>query len=180
MNYMDTIRFSLMNNPNLNDEISKKIYSLIQVLSKKIPEANLQRLNDKISTVKIKKMGKLERKGTYFYDVRKNEILFSQNLEKNYDIDHLFMKALLEMSTSTGTFTGFNSDDRLLALNYAYTEILANFVIGNEGVSDLEEEMLITNVLSYIIGKDVLYNAYFTNNGEPILKALNEAEVGMI
>ena len=110
----------------------------------------------------------------------KNEILFSNSLEKDYDIDNLFMKAILEMSTSTDTFTGFNSDERLRALNLAYTEILATFIVGNEGDSDLEEEMLITNLISHIVGKETLYNSYFTNNGVPIIKALQEAEVGML
>lgn len=180
MDYSKLIKISLSSNPNLTEEIREKLYSLVIILNKKIPEANLSKLNDKLSSVKINKMGILERKGTYFYDINKNEILFSKRLKGNYDIDHLLMKALLEMSTCTGTYTGFNNDDRLLALNQAYTEILANYIIGNEGESDLEEEMLITNLLSYIIGKDVLFNAYFTNNGDPIIQALQEAEVGMI
>ena len=180
MDYSKIIKSSLSNNPNLTDEIREKLYSLIIILNKKIPQANLSKLNDKLGSVKIKKMGVLERKGTYFYDVKKNEILFSKKLEGNYDIDHLLVKALLEMSASTDTYTGFNDDERLYALNLAYTEILANYIIGNEGESELEEEMLITNLLSYIIGKDVLFNAYFTNNGKPIIEALQEAEVGMI
>ena len=180
MDYTQIIRLSLNNNPNLTDEIRNKLFTLIGSLNKKIPEANLSRLNEKLNTVKIGKMGRFERKGTYFYDAVKNEILFSKNLKGNYDIDHLFMKALLEMSTNNGKYTGFNSDERLYALNLAYTEILANYVIGNEGESDLEEEMIITNLLSYVIGKDVLFNAYFTNNGLPVINALQEAEVGMI
>ena len=180
MDILDIIKQSLTSNPNLNDDIRKKLYSLISVLRKKLPDVDLTRLNEKLKTVKIGKLGKYERKGTYYYDVFKNEILFSRDLEKDYDIDNLFMKAILEMSTSTNTFTGFNSDERLRALNLAYTEILATFLIGNEGSSDLEEEMLITNLLSHIIGKETLYNSYFTNNGVPIIKALQEAEVGMV
>ena len=130
--------------------------------------------------MKLGKISKFERKGTYYYDVFKNEILFSKDLESNYDIDHLLTKAILQMSTSTDTFTGFNSDDRLRALNLAYTEILANYIVGNEGDSDLEEEMLVTNFLSHIVGKDTMFNSYFTNDGEPIIKAMQDAEVGLI
>lgn len=180
MDILEIIKQSLTSNPNLNDDIRKKLYSLILVLRKKLPDVDLTRLNEKLKTVKIGKLGKYERKGTYYYDVFKNEILFSRNLEKDYDIDNLFMKAILEMSTSTNTFTGFNSDERLRALNLAYTEILATFLIGNEGDSELEEEMLITNLISHIVGKETLYNSYFTNNGVPIIKALQEAEVGML
>lgn len=180
MDILDIIKQSLTSNPNLNKDIQDKFYNLISVLRKKLPDVDLTRLNEKLKTVSIGKLGKYERKGTYFYDVFKNEILFSRELEDDYDIDNLFMKAILEMSTSTDSFTGFNSDERLRALNLAYTEILATFIIGNEGDSDLEEEMLIANLISHIVGKETLYNSYFTNNGVPIIKALQEVEVGML
>lgn len=180
MSFLEEIRTSLKSNPNLTDEIRNKIFELIVIFNKKLPEINLSRLNDRLKTVKIGKIGKFERKGTYYYDVFKNEILFSRDLEGNYDIDHLFTKAILQMSTSTQTFTGFNSDDRLRALNLAYTEILANYIVGNEGDSDLEEEVLVANLLSHIVGKDTMFNSYFTNNGELIIKAMQDAEVGLI
>ena len=180
MSFLEEIRISLKSNPNLTDEIRNKLFELIIVFNKKMPDINLSRLNEKLKTVKLGKLGKFERKGTYYYDVFKNEILFSKDLESNYDIDHLLTKAILQMSTSTETFTGFNSDDRLRALNLAYTEILANYIVGNEGDSDLEEEMLVTNLLSHIVGKDTMFNSYFTNNGEPIIKAMQDAEVGLI
>ena len=180
MDILEIINQSLASNPNLNEDIKNKFSELIRVLRNKLPDVDLTRLNEKLKTVMIGKLGKFERKGTYFYDVFKNEVKFSNDLEKDYDIDNLFMKAILEMATSTNSFTGFNSDERLRALNLAYTEILATFIIGNEGDSELEEEMLITNLISHIIGKDTLYNSYFTNNGVPIIKALQEVEVGML
>lgn len=180
MDILEIIKQSLASNPNLNNDIRNKFYNLIFVLRKKLPNVDLTRLNEKLKTVTIGKLGKYERKGTYYYDVFKNQILFSRDLEKDYDIDNLFMKAILEMSTSTNSYTGFSSDDRLRALNLAYTEILATFIIGNEGDSELEEEMLITNLISHIVGKETLYNSYFTNNGGPIIQALQEVEVGML
>ena len=164
MSSLEEIKLSLMNNNNLTDDIRDKLLELTINFNKKIPEVNLSRLNNKLKTVKLGKMSKFERKGTYYYDVFKNEILFSKNLEGNYDIDHLLTKAIIQMSTSTDTYTGFNSDERLRTLNLAYTEILANYVTGNEGNSDLEEEILLTNLLSHIVGKDTMFNSYFTND----------------
>lgn len=180
MNTLEDIKVSLSNNPNLNDDIRNKIFELVIVYNKKLPEVNLSKLNEKLKTVSFGKIGKFERKGTYFYDVFNNKILFSNSIEGPYDIDHLLMKAILQMSTSTNTFTGFHSDERLRALNLAYTEILANYIIGNEGESDLEEEMLVTNLLSHIVGKDTMFNSYFSNNGLPIIKAMQDAEVGLL
>ena len=112
---------------------------------------NLDKLNKKLKTVRIGRISKFEKKGTYSYDVIKNEILFSSNrLVDDYDLDHLFMKAILEMTASTDKYTGFKSDEKLRALNEAYTEILANYLIGNEGISDLEEEIVVTNLISVI------------------------------
>lgn len=179
MNTLDEIKVSLQNNPNINDDIRIKLYGLVSTLNKKLPNVDLTKLKEKLKTVKISKMSKFERKGVYYYDLFKNEIFFSSNLKNNYDIDNLLMKAILEMTTATSSFTGFNSDERLRALNLAYTEILSNYIVGNEGNSDLEEEMLITNLLSHIIGKDAMFNSYFSNDGEPIIRAMQDAEVGM-
>ena len=180
MNTLEAIKVSLQSNPNLNDDIRKKLFELVTIFHKKLPEVSLTKLNEKLKTVKFSRMSKFERKGVYFYDLFKNEILFTTNLKNNYDVDNLFMKAILEMSTATNSFTGFNSDERLRALNLAYTEILSNYIVGNEGDSDLEEEMLITNLLSHIIGKDAMFNSYFTNNGETIIRAMQDAEVGLL
>lgn len=177
---LEEIKSSLQSNVNLTLDVKTKIFELVVIFHKKLPTINLNKLIEKLKTVKIGRLSKYERKGTYYYDLFKNEVLFSKNLEDNYDIDHLLMKAILEMSTCTNTFTGFSSDDRLRALNLAYTEILANYLVGNEGISDLEEEMLVTNLLSHIVGKDTMFNSYFENDGEPIIRAMQDAEVGLL
>jgi len=179
-NSLEDIKVSLQSNSNLTKDICAKVFELVTIFHKKLPEVNLSRLSEKLKTVKIGRMSKFERKGIYYYDLYKNEIQFTTDLKKNYDIDHLFMKAILEMSTATNSYTGFNSDERLMALNLAYTEILSNYIIGNEGDSDLEEEMLVANLLSHIIGKDTMFNSYFSNDGKPIIKAMQDAEVGML
>ena len=136
MNSLENIRVSLDSNTYLTQEVKDKFYSLIKILNDKIKGISLDKLNNNLKTVKIGKIGVFERKGTYVYDVLENKILLSKKINGNYDIDHIFMKAILEMTTSTGKYTGFSSDDRLRVLNLAYTEILANYIIGNEGDSE--------------------------------------------
>ena len=180
MTSLEDIKVSLDSNTKINNDIRERLYYLISVFNSKFKTIELDRLNELLKTVEFGKISSLERKGTYFYDVAANKILFSKNLKRYYDIDHLLMKAILEMTTSTGSFTGFSSDDRLRVLNLAYTEILANYIIGNEGETDLEEEMLIVNLLSHVVGKDTLFNSYFSNNGTPIIEAMQDAEVGLL
>lgn len=179
MDILDQIKNSLDANSNLTKEIKTKIFELVIILHNKFPNLNLDKLNEKLKTVNIGRISKFERKGTYSYDVLKNEILFSSSrLADDYDLNHLFMKAILEMASSTNSYTGFKSDEKLRALNDAYTEILANYLIGNEGISDLEEEILVTNLISHIVGKDTMFDSYFKNDGKPIIEAMIKAEMG--
>lgn len=180
MGNLDNTKHCLDLNSNIPNEIKERLFTLIEKISLKINEIDLERLSEKLKTLKISKISKFERKGIYYYDVFKNIAYIDPNkIDYNYDVDHIFVKILLEMSTSTGTYTGFNSDERLRALNLAYTEILANFIIGNEGDSDLEEEVFVANLLSHIVGKDTMFNSYFSNNGEPIIRAMLDVEVGL-
>lgn len=181
MDILEQIKENLSANVNLDDIIKTKMFELTIIFHNKFPNINLDKLAEKLKTVKIGRISKFEKRGTYVYDVLNNEILFSPSrLESDYDMNHLFMKAILEMTTAKDTYTGFKSDNKLRALNAAYTEILANYIVGNEGESDLEEEMLVANLISHIVGKDTMFNAYFSNDGRPILQAMVETEIGGI
>lgn len=176
---LDNVKKALEKNKNIDNDIKEKIYNLVEIFVKKMPDISLTRLCKNLENFKFGKISKYEKCGVYRYDCINNELLFSNKLEDDYDIDHLLMKAILEMSTNNGNFSGFNSNEYLYALNLAYTEILANYIIGNEGDSDLEEEVLLTNLISLVVGKDEMLKAYFTNNGDIILKAMQEAEDGI-
>ena len=52
---LDDIKASLQSNPNLNDEIRVKLFGLVTIFHKKLPEVNLSKLNEKLKTVKISK-----------------------------------------------------------------------------------------------------------------------------
>lgn len=176
---LEQIDSSLNSNESLNDDLRSKFNQLVRIFNKKFPDIELDKLSDRLKTVKFGRISKFEKKGIYFYDVLENKIMISSSIKEDYDVDHILMKCVLQMIASAKTYTGFSSDDRLRALNLAYTEILANYLVGNEGISELEEEILVTNLISHVIGKDVLFNSYFTNDGEPIIKAMRDVEVGL-
>lgn len=177
MDIIDAIKDSLESNLNLDDSIKTKLFELIIIFHNKLPNINLDRFNQLVKTVKIGRIGKFETRGTSIYDVKENKILFSPDrLKIDYDLDNLFMRVILGMITSTGEYTGFNSDYELMSLNKAYEEILATYLIGNEEISDQEEEMVITNLIGNIIGTDTLFNAYFKNDGNSVKRALMAVE----
>lgn len=178
MDILDSIKESIESNQNIEKDIKMKLFELIIIFHNKFPDIKLDKFNELVKTVKLGRIGKYESLGTSFYNVRDNEILFSPNRLENidYDLDNLFMRIVLSMITSTGTYSGFNSDPDLHALNSAYEEILANYLVGCSEVSDQEEEMVITNIVGNIIGVDKLFEAYFTNNGKMITDILEELE----
>lgn len=178
MDILDSIKESIENNQNIDKSIKMKLFELIIIFHNKFPNIKLDKFNELVKTVKIGKIGKYESIGVCFYNVRTNEMLFSPNKIDNidYNLDNLFMRIILSMITSNGTYSGFNSDPDLNALNSAYEEILANYLVGSSEVSDQEEEMTITNMIGEVIGTEKLFDAYFTNNGKMIKDIIEQIE----
>ncbi len=178
MDILDSIKESIDSNQDIDESIKEKLFDLIIIFHNKFSDIKLDRFSELVKTVKLGRIGKYESLGTSFYNVKDNEILLSPNRIKNidYDLDNLFMRIVLSMITSNGAYSGFNSDKDLRALNSAYEEILANYLIGSSEVSDQEEEMVITNIIGNIIGVDKLFEAYFSNNGKMISDALEQIE----
>lgn len=177
MDIMDEIKNSINSNMNLDQLIKEKLFEMIIIFHNKFPNINLNQYNALSKTVKIGRIGKYETRGVSVYDAKDNAILFSPNrLKLDYNLDNLFMRATLGMITSTGKYSGFNSEPDLLALNSAYEEILANYLVGTSEISDQEEEMVITNLVGIVIGEDILFNAYFANDGELIKNEIKTIE----
>ena len=129
MDILDSIKESIESNKNIEKDIKTKLFELIIIFHNRFPDIKLDRFNELVKTVKLGRIGKYESLGTSFYNVRDNEILFSPNRLNNidYDLDNLFMRIVLSMITSTGTYSGFNSDPDLHALNSAY--VLINYLM---------------------------------------------------
>ena len=181
MDILNQIKDNLNQNKSLNKEVREQIFQLINLFNQTFPNVSLDKLNSRIKDVKIGRISLYERKGPVVYDVINNEILFSKkSLEEDYDVNHLMMKGIIAMiSTSpTNDYYGFNKNNSLYALTIGFTEMLANTLVGNEGMCDFEKELLATNLISRIIGRDIMFDAFFNNDAETIFKKMLEAEVG--
>ena len=179
MDILDQIKSNLDSNQSLQPNIKEEMLQLIKIFRETFPDVSLETLNNKIKDVKVGKIKLYERKGPVVYDVVNNEILFSKkSLEEDYDAKHLMMKGIIGMISACDNYYGFNKNNSLYALTVGFTEMLANTLVGNEGICDFEEELLATNLISKIIGRDIMFDAYFNNDAETIFKKLLEAEVG--
>ena len=169
MDIMNEIKVALEQNPELTQAVRGNIYELALIFHEKLPEVDLTNFTRKIESIKIIKLSKFIKPGAVsMYDCKTNVIyLNSSEMNKGYDMRHVLMFELINVAASNGEFTGFNEDDKYIVLNLGYTEILANYLVGNEGEVPLyATEASTVNMLSIIVGIDTFYQAYFQNNFE--------------
>ena len=66
-----------------------------------------------------------------------------------------------------------NKNNKFVALNEGYAEIITNYLVGNESDNEyLKDEIITTNMIALMVGNDVLYDAFFNNNVEILVKNL--------
>ena len=162
---IDEIRNSLNSNLYLTDDIKKCFMELISLFNSKFSNVNLTNLNERLKTLKIIKGSKFLIKKTSYYEPVENEMRFClTKINDDVDCKHILMRELLNMITAKDNFTGFNKDNAYEALNIGYTEILTNYLVGNEQNCEYEDEIVATNMIAEVIGTDALFNAYFGND----------------
>ena len=160
---------SLKQNNYLSNEIKGNISELVNTFSNKFPQVDLTNFYEKIKTLQIKKISKYLSSNISKYDILENKIYIKKDeLNKEYDIKHILMYELLNVISSNG----FNNKDEFLSLNCGFTEILANLLVGNELTPIYKEEAVYANIISMMIGVDVLQEAYFKNDPDLITNAL--------
>ena len=169
---LNEIKNSLNSNPNLTEDIKECLMELIYLFNSKFPNVRLENLNERLKTLNIIRGSKfLIRKSSYYNPVA-NELLVNMVKIENNDCKHILMRELLNLITAKDNYTGFNKDNAYEALNIGYTEILTNFLVGNETESEYEDEIVATNMIAEVIGNDTLFNAYFNNDETLIMNSV--------
>lgn len=179
MDMLESIRTTLDNNTNLSSEVKDNIFELVVLFNSKFPKVDLNNLKNNLEKLNIKKISKFLNNDVSMYD-RKNNTLYlnTSRIENGYDGKHILMYEVLNMISSNEQHKGFDIDGRFEALNVGYTEILANYLVGNEGdVMLYPDEAIATNLISIMLGSDVLERAYFNNDTELLINSF--AKVGL-
>ena len=178
---VDDIKDSLSRNTYLSKEIKTNIFELVLVFNRKYPEVSLGRLNEKLKTLKMFKGSKFVNPRVSEYNIRENTIYFNTTeIEKGYDMKHILMFELLNIITCGDNYTGFNVENRFRALNAGYTEIIANYLVGNQ--SDLliyPEQAIEANLISILIGNEYISKAYFENDVNSLISGFMKAGVSV-
>lgn len=173
------VKSSLHNNSNLDAEVRDNIFELVMIFNNKFPEVSLDRFNEHAKTLKIKKTNKFLNSDISMYDYRHNILYFNKSrMTDEYDFRHILMYELINIISSNKYQTGFNNDGKFEALNTGYTEILANFLVGNNGQKLIyPNEAIMANMIGIVAGENKLFEAYFNNDAKILLNALAKAGV---
>ncbi len=176
---IDQIKLSLDSNPNLTDEMRDMLYGLTVIFNKQFPDIRLKNLSEKLKTLKVEKISRFAQKHVVSYTPSSNTITFNlTELDKDHDVKHLMMFALLQVLTSNGVNTGFDVEHKFEALNSGYTEILTCNLVGNDSdYAYYGEQAVAANVIGVIVGNDIMHDAYFYNKHNALVNALEEAGV---
>lgn len=170
---LNEINNSLNSNPYLTEDIKVNFMELITIFNNKFPNVNLSNLNERLKTLKVIKGSKFLINNSSNYNPIQNEILISLiKIDDNIDCKHILMREILNVITAKDNFTGFNKDNVYEALNIGYTEILTNYLVGNEESCEYEDEVVATNMIAKVIGDEVLFNAYFNNDSSLLMNAV--------
>lgn len=173
---LEELKGIIEKNKNLTSEIKDNILSLCKTFTKTFPSVSLGHLKKNLEDLKIEKVSKHVTNEYAYYVGQTNTLYINyKKISDDDDVKHIMMHQLLNIITFNGSFSGFNENNFLKALNIGFTEILTNNLVGNDGdVSYYDDEVVATNLLSDIVGFETLLKAYFENNSNLVLQSLIE------
>lgn len=174
---VETIKNTLNKNQNITPEVKENLLELIELFHKKFPDIDLNNLNERLKTLIIRRESMFLVKLPCEYNPHTNEILINLGRFEESDARHWMMHCLLGVMTAKDTYYGFNNeDDKLVALNDGYTEMMTNYLVGDVEDNFFFDEIVIANLIGKIIGEDILFDAYFSNDSKKVLEAMIKAE----
>ena len=175
---VEEIKAALDSNENLTLEVKDNIMELVTIFHEIFKDVDLTNLKDRLKKLQIKRESMYLVKMPCKYIAHNNEIAINYGLITESDARHWLMHSLLGVITANGNCYGFNDENNtFLALNEGYTEILTNNLVGDVDNNFFTDEIIMTNLISKIVGEDIFYNAYFKNDSKMLIKAMAEAEV---
>ncbi len=171
---IEDIKGTLENNGSISDELKDNIVALVEIFSNNFPNVSLEKLNNNLKTLKIKRVSKYVTNEVAYYSGASNTLYINYSkITDDDDVRHIIMHQLLHIITYNGRYSGFNENNFFRALNEGFTEIITNNIVGNEGDKTyFDDEVVATNLLSSIVGVDVMERCYFNNDAQGLMQEL--------
>lgn len=176
---VEEIESVLNENPNLTQELKIHFLELVAIFYKQFPTISLENLKNRLQTLKIEPLNRYVSTEVSKYDPTLNILSINEErLDHEADAKHILMYELLSIMTAKDNYTGFNFNHQFEALNIGYTEILTNYLVGNEAEEFVHsDEIIATNLISISIGNDILLHAFFNNDYMTLTKSLIDAGI---
>lgn len=139
MDELNVTYSSINANETFSDTLKDNFKDLITVFHQNFKEVSLDNFNERIKRLQIKKGNKYITKEPIEYNPKENVLYLNQEKLNSVDAKHELMFAILTIISANNNNYGFDTDGRLKVLNVGITEILTNFLVGNES-EDHEHE----------------------------------------
>jgi hypothetical protein len=123
---------NISSNANLTDSLKENFKELITIFHQNFKEVSLDNFNERIKGLDIKKGSKYLLKDAITYKPMENTLYINEEELNKVDAKHELMYALLTIITAKDNYFGFDTDGTLTVLNVGLTEMIANFLVGNE------------------------------------------------
>lgn len=123
---------SIDNNESFSDALKENFKDLITIFHQNFKEVSLNNFNERIKRLSIKKGNKYLKKNAIEYNPKENVLYLNEEKLEHVDAKHELMFAILTIISANGNNYGFDTDGKLKVLNVGLTEILTNFLVGNE------------------------------------------------
>lgn len=120
-------------NESLSEALKENFKELITVFHQNFKDVNLNNFNERIKRLKIKKGNKYITKDACEYNPKENVLYLNETKLQETDAKHELMFAVLTIISAKDNFYGFDTENKLKVLNVGITEILTNFLVGNDG-----------------------------------------------
>lgn len=168
------VKESLLQNKEISEPVKAELEHLIELFNSKFPSIPLDNLSERLKELKIIGGSKYLYDEAIKYSPQENTIFINKELlqKEELDSEYSMMKALISVMTAKDNYYGFGGNEKLNALNVGFNEILANNVIGNDGLSAFYDEQILVNIIGSSVGADTFFDAFFTNNPDLLMKQL--------
>ncbi|MCI9233688.1 MAG: hypothetical protein HFH08_03715 [Bacilli bacterium] len=176
---VEEIETILNRNQSLTQDLKIHFLELVAIFHKQFPTVSLENLKNRLQTLKVDRLNRYVSTEVSKYDPVLNTLMVNEErLGKDVDAKHVLMYELLSIITAKDNYTGFNFNHQFEALNIGYTEILTNYLVGNESEEFIHsDEIIATNLISISVGNDILLHAFFNNDYMSLTKGLIDAGI---
>ncbi len=133
MDILEKTELSLQKNQHMSDNLKINFLELVTIFHNAFKEVPLDNFNERISSLIIERGNKFLNKDALEYDCKNNILSISEALlEEEQDARHALMVAVLKIITAKENFYGLANEEKYAALNIGITEVIADFLVGNE------------------------------------------------